>query len=100
LFGTVFTNRVHVELADRLPAGALIPKVINPKGIRHLPPELHSAFADAFAAALHPVFLMAAGVSFVAFLTSWLIHDQPLRTHAAADEPLTPTGQEPDPAAA
>jgi MFS family permease len=100
LFGTVFTNRVHVELAERLPAGALIPKVINPKGIRQLPPELHSAFADAFAAALHPVFLMAAGVSFVAFLTSWLIHDQPLRTHAAADEPLTPTGQEPDPAAA
>jgi hypothetical protein len=50
--------------------------------------------------ALHPVFLMAAGVSFLAFVTSWLIQDQPLRTHAAADELMTPTGEEPDPAAA
>jgi EmrB/QacA subfamily drug resistance transporter len=100
LLGTVFTNRVHVELAERLPAGAQIPKVINPKEIRLLPAEVHTAFADAFAAALHPVFLIAAGVSFVAFLTSWLIHDQPLRTHAAVEETMTPTGEEPDPAAA
>jgi hypothetical protein len=91
---------VHVELADRLPPGATVPKVINPAIIRLLPPQVHAAFADAFAAALHPVFLMAAGVSFVAFLTSWLIRDQPLRTHAAADQALTPTGEEPGPAAA
>ena len=52
LFGTIFANRVHVELAQRLPAGTHIPKTINPAGIRHLPPAAHAAFADAFAAAL------------------------------------------------
>ena len=60
LFGTIFANRVHVELAARLPAGAHIPKTINPAGIKQLPPAAHEAFADAFAAALHPVFLTAA----------------------------------------
>ena len=57
LFGTIFANRVRVELASRLPAGTHIPKTINPAGIRQLPPAAHAAFADAFAAALHPVFL-------------------------------------------
>ncbi len=67
LFGTIFANRVRVELAGRLPAGAHIPKTINPAGIAKLPPAAHAAFADAFAVALHPVFLMAAGVSVLAF---------------------------------
>ena len=79
LFGTIFANRVHVELAQRLPAGAHIPKTINPAGIRHLPPDQHAAFADAFAVALHPVFFVAAGVSVVAFLLSWLLREVPLR---------------------
>ena len=61
LFGTIFASRVHVELAHRLPAGTRVPKTINPEGIKHLPPTAHVAFQDAFAAALHPVFLTAAG---------------------------------------
>ena len=34
LFGTIFANRVRVELAHRLPAGTHIPKTINPAGIQ------------------------------------------------------------------
>ncbi len=90
LFGTIFASRVHVELAQRLPHGTRIPKVINPAGINHLPPAAHRAFAEAFAVALHPVFLMAAGVSVVAFATAWLLRDQPLRTHARAGEAIPP----------
>ena len=82
LFGTIFANRVHIELAQRLPAGTHIPKTINPAGIRHLPPAAHTAFADAFAAALHPVFFVAAAVSVVAFLLSWLLREVPLRQGA------------------
>jgi EmrB/QacA subfamily drug resistance transporter len=90
LFGTIFASRVHVELAKRLPHGTHIPKVINPAGIRNLPPAAHEAFATSFSAALHPVFLMAAGVSLVAFAIAWLLRDLPLRTHAAAGDAIPP----------
>jgi len=79
LFGTIFASRLHVELAARLPDGVQIPKVINPAGIRHLPPAAHNAFADAVAAGLHPVFFVAAGVSVLAFALTWLLRDEPLR---------------------
>ncbi len=93
LFGTIFANRVRVELAARLPAGAHIPKTINPAGIRQLPPAAHAAFAGAFAAALHPVFLMAAGVSVLAFALTWLLRDVPLRTKAKTGEAIPRAGQ-------
>ena len=64
LFGSIFANRLHVELAARLPADAEIPKMINPAIIRQLPPAARQAFADAFAAALHPVFIVAAASPF------------------------------------
>ena len=94
LFGTIFSSRVHVELAERLPSGTKIPSVINPAGIRHLPAEVHEAFAQAFAAALHPVFLMAAGVSLLAFATSWLIRDEPLQRASGAGEAIPPPAGE------
>jgi EmrB/QacA subfamily drug resistance transporter len=80
LFGTIFANRVHVELAHRLPRGTHVPKTINPAGIKELPPKAHAAFAEAFSAALHPVFITAAAVSLVAFGLAWLLREQPLRT--------------------
>jgi EmrB/QacA subfamily drug resistance transporter len=95
LFGTIFANRVHVELADRLPAGTRVPKVINPAGIKHLPAAAHDAFQHAFAAALHPVFLTAAGVSLLAFCLAWLIHDVPLRTAARPGDAIPPPGEQP-----
>ena len=42
-------------------------------------------FVDAFAAALRPVFLVAAAVSLVAFLLTWLLREVPLRQTAAAE---------------
>jgi hypothetical protein len=84
LFGTIFANRVRVELAHRLPPGTTVPKTINPAGIRHLPPAAHTAFADAFAAALHPVFFVAAGISVIAFLLTWFLREVPLRRSSEA----------------
>jgi EmrB/QacA subfamily drug resistance transporter len=88
LFGTIFANRVHIELADRLPPGTHVPKTINPAGIRELPPAAHRAFADAFAAALHPVFITAAAISLLAFALAWLLRDEPLREHGQAPAPV------------
>ncbi|HEX7626807.1 MAG TPA: MDR family MFS transporter [Gaiellaceae bacterium] len=90
LFGTIFANRVHTELAHRLPAGTPVPTTINPKGIRHLPPAAHTAFENAFAAALHPVFLTAAGISVLAFALSWLLRELPLRTETNPGDAIPP----------
>jgi hypothetical protein len=92
LFGTIFASRVRVELAHRLPAGTRVPKTINPEGIKHLPPAAHAAYQEAFAAALHPVFLTAAGVSVLAFLLTWLLREVPLKIGAQPGEVMTPPG--------
>ncbi len=94
LFGTIFANRLATELATRVPADVRVPKTANPATIRHLPPVAHRAFEDAFAAALHPVFLTAAGVSLVAFALAWLLREVPLRSSAHAADPIPPQRDE------
>jgi len=90
LFGTIFANRLHVELARRLPHGVRIPKTINPQGIRHLPHAVHAAVVDAYAVALHPVFLTAAGIALLAFALTWLLREVPLRTTVRPGEAAEP----------
>ena len=90
LFGTIFANRLHVELARRLPPGTHIPKTINPAGIQHLPAAAHAAVADSYAAALHPVFLTAAAISVVAFALTWLLREVPLRVRTHLGEGVEP----------
>jgi hypothetical protein len=87
-------NRLHVELAARLPAHAVIPKTVNPAVVRHLPPAARHAFEDAFAAALHPVFIVAAAVSLLAFALTWLLREVPLRTSSRAGDALPPPRDE------
>ena len=84
VFGAIFTNRLGHELAQRLPYGVHAPASGSPAAVRHLPPVIHSAYLAAYAAALHPVFLTAAGVMLGAFGLSWLLRDVPLRETAAA----------------
>src|SRR5580765_111182 len=78
IFGAIFANRLAHELATRLP-GFHAPKAANPVAIRHLPASIHEPYLQAFSHALHPVFLMAAGVAFLAFLLTWLLTEVPLR---------------------
>jgi predicted MFS family arabinose efflux permease len=94
LFGTIFASRVHTELADRLPAGTVVPKTIDPAGIKELPPAAHAAFSDAFAAALHPVFYVAAAVSIAAFGLTWLLRDVPLRARVKQGDVMPVPGEE------
>jgi EmrB/QacA subfamily drug resistance transporter len=79
LFGTIFTSQFRAQLDSRLPVGVHVPRVATPAVIKGLPAELHHAFADAVAAALHPVFVVATGVSLLAFIVAWLLPDVPLR---------------------
>jgi EmrB/QacA subfamily drug resistance transporter len=94
IFGAIFANRLHSELAAKLPAGASVPKTVSPAVVRRLPAELHAAYADAVAAALHPVFVVAAVMSVFAFALTWLLREVPLRdtTKPLDGAELAPTG--------
>jgi EmrB/QacA subfamily drug resistance transporter len=83
-FGAIFANRLAANLAERLPPGAHVPASPNPLAIKRLPPAVHAAYAAAITAALHPVFLAAAGAAVVAFLLTWLLREVPLRATTEA----------------
>ena len=84
-FGAIFSNRLASELAARLPAGAHLPTTANPAVVRSLPAAIHGSYVAAFAAALRPVFLVAAAISGVAFLLTWFLVEVPLRATARAE---------------
>jgi hypothetical protein len=79
-FGAIFANRLRSELAAKFPAGVHIPAQANPEVVKHLPDAVHTPYIEAFAAALQPVFLTATGMIFIAFVLTWLLREQPLRT--------------------
>jgi len=85
LFGAIFANRLHGNLAARLP-GVTLPSTADPKAIKHLPGPVHDAYVHAFAASLRPVFLVAAALGVVAFLLTWLLKEVPLRKTTGAGE--------------
>jgi EmrB/QacA subfamily drug resistance transporter len=85
VFGSIFSHQLAHELAARLPRAAHVPTAANPAAVARLPPAIHQPFVAAFAAALRPVFLAAAGVSLFGFLLTWLLRELPLRQTASAD---------------
>jgi EmrB/QacA subfamily drug resistance transporter len=85
IFGTIFANQLRTKLVHALPPGAHAPAAANPVAVAHLPPPIHAAYVGAFASSLQPVFVVAAGVSLVAFVLSWLLREVPLRKSAAAE---------------
>jgi EmrB/QacA subfamily drug resistance transporter len=85
VFGAIFANRLAAELAVHIPRGTVLPKAAAPALIERLPPAVHTAYVEAFAASLQPVFAAAAAISGLAFALSWLLPELPLRKSAAAD---------------
>jgi EmrB/QacA subfamily drug resistance transporter len=79
IFGAIFANRLRGELAAKLPPGAHVPKTVSPSVVRQLPPAVHEGYVHAVAAALHPVFVVAAVISALSFLLTWLLREVPLR---------------------
>src|SRR2546430_3336075 len=67
LFGAIFANRLHAQLAGR---GVDLPATVIPSAVRGLPPSRHEEYITAVMAALRPVFLVAAGISALGFALS------------------------------
>ena len=85
LFGAIFSNRLHTELAERLSPSVHLPSTTSPAAIRELAPAVRDLYAHALTAALSPVFLVAAVISSLAFLLSLLLPDIPLRQTSTAE---------------
>jgi EmrB/QacA subfamily drug resistance transporter len=81
LFGALFSNRLTVGMSSVMPAGAGGGDVgrLNAQTVASLPPLVHDKVVVVFTQALHPVFLVGAGLGFAAFLISWLLVEVPLR---------------------
>jgi hypothetical protein len=103
IFGTIFATRLASEVAklphsvtSKLGSGVHL----NPEQAKHLPPEVHASFLQAFAHALHGVFLYGMALAALPFLLSWLLKEVPLRStlgrtaEVAAEE--APAGATPD----
>jgi EmrB/QacA subfamily drug resistance transporter len=78
-FGAIFANQLRHNLAKTLPTGVHGPTSATPKAVNALPPHAHSLYVHAFSNALHPVFLVGAVISAVAFVLSWFLTEVPLR---------------------
>jgi EmrB/QacA subfamily drug resistance transporter len=88
VFGAIFATRLTDALRGlphnvtaRLGSGIHI----SPEQAKHLPPKIHHDFLQAFAHALHGVFLWGTAVAAVAFLLTWWLKEVPLRTQTYAE---------------
>ncbi|MDX6639368.1 MAG: hypothetical protein QOF12_379, partial [Solirubrobacteraceae bacterium] len=92
VFGAIFASRLADQLTKLPPAvtarlgGTGVH--LDPAAARRLPPAVHHQFLEAFAHALHGVFLWGVGFAVVAFALSWLLREVPLRTSTRADAGL------------
>jgi hypothetical protein len=83
LFGAIFINHLHANLRGLRG----VPRSASPVLVRHLPPAVHATYVGAFSAALHPIFVVATGVSAFAFVLTWFLREVPLRQATHVDAP-------------
>jgi hypothetical protein len=82
IFGAIFSNRLAHLLPRLVPGsparGADLVRA-DPAALKRLPPDVHAGLADAFARALHSVFLWAVPFGVVALLVTLFLRELPLR---------------------
>jgi MFS family permease len=81
IFGAIYASHLKTQLGSLPPAAAgALAKVRSPEQARHLPALLRLDFTQAFAHALHNVFLWGMFLAIVPFALSWFLKEVPLRT--------------------
>jgi len=90
IFGTVYANVLssHLPAAYAASPGVDPAKTTTPEGLHSFPADQITAIVDAYAHALHVVFLSAAPVALAAFVLAWFLKEVPLRgsTRAGASD--------------
>lgn len=94
VFGTIFSDRLTDELRTGVPAAAQGPcgpeaLAASTQALARCPAEVQGWFTDAYAGALHVVFLWAVPVAALAFLLTWFLPEVELRTATRSGD--TPT---------
>jgi len=101
VFGAIFTNRLAGELARSIPAaaqarlnagGGSAISSLSPKALDALPAPIRAGVVEAFSHALTATFRYAVPAVLVAFVISWLLKEEPLRTTVRADDPARELG--------
>src|SRR5690606_27643228 len=77
VFGAIFTSSLASQIGGAMPTGG---GAFNAQAIAALPEAARTQVLEGFAAALHPVFLTAAGAAVIAFGLSFLLKEIPLAT--------------------
>ncbi len=92
IFGTIFTNRLTGKLSDAL-AGQPLPTGIGPStisadphAIAQLPPAARPPVLHAYSSSITDVFLYAAPVVLLAFVTAWFLKEDKLRGAVTAPD--------------
>jgi MFS family permease len=84
-FGSVFNGRLEAYLADSLPAGMTVDRAsiqAGPAALHRLAPETLAVVIDAFARALHVMFLVGVPVAVAGFIVMLFLPERPLRESA------------------
>ena len=77
VFGAIFSNSLASQLGDLLPAGSGT-GAFSAKSLQALPEAVRGPVLEAFASALHPVFLTAAAAALLSVVLSCLLQELPL----------------------
>src|SRR5262249_61427556 len=80
ILGAIFANKLQAALLSRLPPQVpeRLPGKLGPSQIDQLPPAIRQPYIEAWAAALRPIFLLAAGIAAFGFLLTWFLQEKPL----------------------
>jgi EmrB/QacA subfamily drug resistance transporter len=85
VLGAIFAARLAAHLGALLPGAAAASGArMSPQALSSLPPALRAVYAQAFAASLGTVFLVATGVAVAGVVLASLVPERPLRATVAA----------------
>src|SRR6201995_598303 len=98
IVGAAFASRLTSKIAHLLPPGssAHLPNVqaLTPKELDALPKAVHSALVTAYAYALPPIFLALVPLLAAAFVLSFFLKEQKLRTTVGPEDAAAPATED------
>lgn len=89
IFGAVFAAVLGRNLARLMPAGSDTQSLsvgVSAESLVNMSPAARESYLQAFTGSLSTVFFVAAAITFVGFLLSWLLPEKPLRQTIAVAE--------------
>ncbi|HEX8368269.1 MAG TPA: MFS transporter [Pyrinomonadaceae bacterium] len=89
VFGAIFAAELGRNLARLMPAASEAQSLgvgVSTESLMNMSPAAREAYLQAFTGSLATVFLVAAGITLVGFLLSWLLPEKPLRQTLAVAE--------------